>query len=691
MPRIPDYDVAGTTVPRTQTPRSVDRSSEIRSQGLGELVGAVAGVAQQAEDHDDKLSYAAARGAILKADSDAREAFRNDSDPYTFEARYRENLRKAKEGAAKGIRGRRSRALFEADIDADIERGALAVKEIARGKITDQGRATLQSTIEGGLRTALDSKDDASAVASIQNTNTAIQAAQDSGFIDPVAAEKLRSGFRQDIAEGRLTIAPLDKRIEMLSNPKGTVAEILQPDRRASLLDRAREEKRVLDARVQAEQDRREAKAERAVFQLEQQIASGIPITPELSKRWSSAVKGTSFEVEFNQVQKSEAQVQETLRKPIGEQVNYIQERETTLKRDGGSVRDVANFNRLKRAVEENVAQLQRDPLLYLQNRNGEQFEPLDFNALVNGDPYQESLIDDRVSALSAARGRVGAALPVRPLLPQEAQELTTVLQSSSPKDQAKLFASMYKGFRDPKAYQGAMQQIAPDAPVKAMAGMLAGKQAELVTNDRWFGPDEKLSSVSVAQTMLEGEAILNATNADKKQDGTPKVGLYLPETSSLQAEFTEAVGDAFRGREGAAQLAFQAAKSYYVGRAAQTGRIAAGKDDIDPKLMREAVTATLGSVSDYNGAGKVLAPWGMDEGTFEDRAESAFRMRARELGIPKDRIDELAGDIGLQNAGESRYRVTVGNNYLTDSLGTPIVINLDDLPEAYVTPEFLR
>lgn len=689
MARIPDYDVVGTNVARINTPRFQDRSRQIASEGQRALVGAVGGVLQQAAEHDDKLSYAAARGTILKADADARETLRNDADPYTYENRYRENLRKAKEGAAKQIRGRNSRALFEADIDADIERGAGQIREIARGKIADNGRATLQSTIESSLQTALDAQDEGSSIASIQTANTSIQAAQDSGYIDAVTGERLRSGFRNDYAEGKVSIQPLDKRIDMLSKPKGTVAEAIRADRRNQLLERARDEKRILEARAQAQEDRREAKAERALGQLEQQIASGVPISDELAKRWSGAVKGTSIEAEFNLVQKSEAQVQQMLRKPINEQVGYIQEREAALLKDGGSVKDVANLNRLKSAVQRNVTQLQTDPLLYLQARTDEEFAPLDLNDLESYDT--QNSIADRVVALRAAQKSLGAGVPLKPLLPQEAQQFTAVLRSSTPQKQTELLSQLSETFRDPKAYQGAMQQIAPDAPVLALAGMLASKETTVTTERNLFSKNVTVSGRKVAQTLLEGDAILNAPATDKKQDGTPKLGLYLPETSLLQDQFKRTVGDAFRGREGAAQLAFQAVKSYYVGKAAQTGRIAASKDDVDTKLVRESVTAVLGSVNDFNGAGKVLAPWGMDESTFEDRAETAFRIQAAERGIPAERIKDLAGDIGLQNAGESRYRVTLGNSFLTDSLGTPLVIDLDDLPEAYVTPKVFR
>ncbi len=448
-------------------------------------------------------------------------------------------------------------------------------------------------------------------------------------------------------------------------------------------------ERRRAAEQAQRDADRREAKAERTLAEVDRQIASGIPATPEMWKRWADTTAGTSFEGEYKGRLADERAVQDLLGKPIDEQIRYIQDKESALATGGGSLRELANVNRLKGAVQQNLALLQQNPLLFDERRSGASFTPLDLNNLGSFDSVNQ--IRDRADALKSLQSRYGASVPLKPLLPQEAQQITGVLQSVTPQRQAEILSGLYEGLQDPKVFQGAMQQIAPDAPVKALAGILAGKETEVVTKRRFFGANETQTAQNVARTLLEGDAILNASPSDKKQDGNPKVGLYLPETSLLQLEFTDLVGDAFRGREGAAQLAFQAVKSYYVGKAAQTGRIAASKEDVDTSLVRESVTAVLGAVSDYNGAGKVLAPWGMDQSTFEDRAESAFRLEATRRGIPKGRIEDLNGDIGLQNAGDNRYRVTIGKNFLTDSLGDPIVINLDDLPEAYVTPKVLR
>jgi hypothetical protein len=421
---------------------------------------------------------------------------------------------------------------------------------------------------------------------------------------------------------------------------------------------------------------RREARAERTIGAIDRQIASGIPATPEMWRDWESQVKGTPLAAEFQARLADEREVQDLLGKPVQDQLAFIQQKETALAQ-GGTLTQAANLNRLKAVVSQNLQLLSQSPLIFNERRTGTPTEPLSLDLLASGDGGTTLQLRDRVEELRSMQKQLGAAVPLKPLLPQEAQQLTSTLQAVPPARQAELLDGLAVSFADPEAFRAAMQQIAPDAPVTALAGLLAGKAEEITTKRRLFGPNTTVSGKKVAQTLLEGQAILAPNSTEKAQDGRPKVALYLPEQNLLQQEFTDLVGDAFRGRPGAADIAFQAAMSYYVGRAAQTGRIASSKEDVDTALVSEAVTAVLGSVSDYNGAGKVLAPWGMDEDRFEDLADQAFRRTAADRGLPAERIDDLAGDIGLQNAGEGRYRVTIGNNYLTDSLGTPLVLEL--------------
>jgi hypothetical protein len=433
-----------------------------------------------------------------------------------------------------------------------------------------------------------------------------------------------------------------------------------------------------IENRTQHEADKRDARAERALFQIDQQIASGVPATADMWANWSTAVKGTPAEAEFKQRLGDEQEVQGVLRQPIGDQVKFVQDKEAALLKDGGSMRERANVVRLRSAVQANVTQLQTNPLLFNANRNGQDIAPLDFNALDS--PQTAAQMQDRIATLRAMQKQYGP-IPVKPLLPQEAQQLTAALNDATPKEQASIFGELQAAISDPGAYRSAMQQIAPDAPVKAMAGMLTAKQAELTTGTHWFRPDDTIGSQDVAATMLQGEQLLHPTKTQAGENGKPKTGLYLPETKTLQNEFQGKIGVAFAGRPQAAEIAFQAVQAYYVGKAAQTGRLASGSSDIDSALVEESINATLGGVTDYNGRGEVLMPWGMTQDTFDDRAQASINQQIKQHGFT-GRTAEALADSGLRNAGDGTYYLMQGRNFALDEAGQPIVIDINQAPE---------
>jgi hypothetical protein len=216
------------------------------------------------------------------------------------------------------------------------------------------------------------------------------------------------------------------------------------------------------------------------------------------------------------------------------------------------------------------------------------------------------------------------------------------------------------------------MQQIAPDRPVIALAGLISGMQRDLTTATHWFDPDESVASRDVAATLIHGDRILNPGKADKTQDGAPQKKLFLPDDKLLQDRFSKVVGTAFARRDDAAEKAYQAVKAYYVGRASEKGLIAQNAQDIDVATVREAVKATLGNVVDFNGNGHVLAPWGMTGHDFEDHAERVLAQQAKALGI------ENVSAFGLRNAGaDGVYAVMLGNKDLLDDNDNPITISL--------------
>lgn len=251
MPRIPDYDVVGTSVARANTPRFADRSRQIEAEGQQALLGAVGNVVQDISEHDDKMRYAAARSTLLQAQMGIRKELEADNDYETFEQRYRDRIGKAQAEAAKNIRGRRSRALFETDAQIDLERGAEQIRGAARAKEVNQGIALLNGTLETNRSAALESKDEAERIALLQSSNDLIQGAFDKGYISAEQAREVRTKFTTNYAEAFVGIQEPKKRIEMLLDPDSNFSKYIAPDRRKALLEAAKRENN--DVRVRAE------------------------------------------------------------------------------------------------------------------------------------------------------------------------------------------------------------------------------------------------------------------------------------------------------------------------------------------------------------------------------------------------------------------------------------------------------
>ncbi len=491
--------------------------------------------------------------------------------------------------------------------------------------------------------------------------------------------------------ENSNNMAELKKLEHDLTARDGLYAEKLDADKRNVLLRAVHADQDRLIARAEAAEHRRGSRAAIVLNEIDRQIATGVPAKAEQWTAWASQVKGSEFEQDFRDRVADETAVQEVLRRPVAEQLKFVQDREAKLTAEGGSVRDVANLSRMKAAVQKNVTLLQTAPLLFNANRSGENPDPIDFSTA--GDPAGNAAISEklrqRTIAIGGMRAQYGAQVPLRPLLPQEAQQLGSALEAASPKQAADMFVTLRAATGDDKTFRGMMAQIAPDSPVRAVAGILASKQRGLTLERNWFSDDLVANARDAAATILAGDAILNKSKAAKKTDGKADAGLFMPGDTELQAKFADAVGDAFTDRPGAADVAWQAVRAYYAGKAAQTGRIAQSPQDVDGKLVREAVKATLGNSVDYNGRGTVFAPWGMSEDQFDDAVGTQLAAEAKRRGVMTKparnaparplSLEEQFGELGLRQKSDGTYIVTSGRGVLTGADGGPLTITVGE------------
>lgn len=243
MPRIPDYNAAGTTVPRTATPRfPADRSERIVAEGREALVGAVGAAVERAVDHDDKLRYASARGALLREQIAARKELEGDANYQTYESRFVERTAKARTAAAANIRGARSRELFEIDAQADIDRGLEQIRGLARAREVDEGIATMNNDLESNRTAALESSDPIERGALVKASLDSIDGTFKKGFIKEAEAGALRDKFKSNYGEAFVGIQTPAERIKLLEKPDDNVAKFIAPDRRKVLLEAAKKD-----------------------------------------------------------------------------------------------------------------------------------------------------------------------------------------------------------------------------------------------------------------------------------------------------------------------------------------------------------------------------------------------------------------------------------------------------------------
>lgn len=326
-------------------------------------------------------------------------------------------------------------------------------------------------------------------------------------------------------------------------------------------------------------------------------------------------------------------------------------------------------YNMVTQAADTVLKARNADPMAYAVQNHIANAAPLPFS-----DPAQfGQALAQRAGVAKTMQDTY--ATPYSLLTQAEASTLTQGFQKMSTQQKLGYLNTIRTSIPDPKAYRSILQQIAPDSPVTAVAGNILGKQGE-ITVGHWFKPDEHYVPQDVSALMLEGEALINPTKAAGKEDGRGK-SFPMPKEQDLRTAFNNAVGKAFAGDPTSADYAYQAVKAYYAGKASRIGDVSGEKND---DVLQQAVKAVLGGVTNFNGKGEVLRPWGMPEDTFKDAAKIAFDNAMQAAGMQDSPANKF-GIYGLQSAGGDRYLLRAGTGYLLDKQGNPITLDLSQDP----------
>src|SRR5688572_10431738 len=203
MPRIPDATALGErNIPSGRAPAVGSDAAQIAYASLGQTAERIGQTVNAFVGRQEQLQYAKARSELLTADATIRRELETDNDWATYDERYRERLGKAREKVTQTLTSRTDRALFEQETALDIERGSTSIRDMARRKEVDVGRADLDTILQNNRTTALEAKDENLRSSLISSTQDAILGARGKGYLSAQEAVDLRQRWIADYAEG---------------------------------------------------------------------------------------------------------------------------------------------------------------------------------------------------------------------------------------------------------------------------------------------------------------------------------------------------------------------------------------------------------------------------------------------------------------------------------------------------------
>lgn len=405
-----------------------------------------------------------------------------------------------------------------------------------------------------------------------------------------------------------------------LTAEDGFYAKKLDPEKRNQLLNTVTGRIFQVQEQQQRQADMRELQGMRVLDQMDKQSASGLPPTPADQQRWKAALAGTSMAPEYNSRIEQMNEVQTLLRRPIGEQVRYLEQKRQQMAASGASVTDQANVNRLQTAVDQNVKMLKEQPLAFNALRTGEDVPPLDLAGITTPEGQQQigAQLAQRFDTVNALRKQYGTEVARNPWRPEEAAMLKAFVAQADDGAKLQLLGALAAAAPSGSDYAAALTPIAADDPATMLAGMAQFRGLK--------GAD----GTDVPKVLLAGSKVL----ADKS---TP-----MPSENELRAAFDDQVGGSITSGTPQREQAYTAFKSIYAGLAGPRGVRHEGTNPMpDDDLLEEAVQLSTGGIGERAGA-KVVKPYGMADDAFDTVVDGQLEGLSQRSGFPLGQLEDM-------------------------------------------------
>lgn len=549
--------------------------------------------------------------------------------------------------------------LVRASLVDDVGRSQRELRKVVQAKDKQDIHAGIGSYMEQMQRYA--GRGEAQRQEAMQNVDAFLQAAGPQAGMKPDAIAKAVQGFKEGV-----TFNWLDRAVTQAQNSGKALAQIakdigedkfpeLDPQKRNFLEAKIQRNQQHLMAKAEVAERRNLSNLERMEKRLSRYVENGMDIPATEMEQFQKASKGTVFEGSAQMIVAEQKAVSEMLRLSPAQMAAKIRDVEASYGKTP-SLEQVSHLNKLRRFADNTIKQLNESPLDYAVARDGAVVQPLD---LTQPGTWADNLAA-RTGVLKEQAQRTGAA--PKGLFPQEAKALASMLHDARPDQQREILGAISKGFGDMGVFKATMQQIMPDNPVVANAGIFAARGLETM-RDRF-----------TADLILRGNALLRQ---DTKTDGKPHAGklVPMPKEEELHRAFASYEGDAYAGKEQARNVAFQTAKAIYAAKASEEGDYSG---NIVSKRWQDSMRLATGNIESYRGR-NIVMPYGMDYSAFKDGLSARAAAVVASGKVSKDiTLNDLRG-MPLENAGDGRYVFRVGDGYLAGKDGRPVVIDFNE------------
>jgi len=484
--------------------------------------------------------------------------------------------------------------------------------------------------------------------------------------MDPTAITKAKQEFRE-----RVTFTDIDRRITAAQTNGKALSTLARELAGPEYADLAPERRNFLESKIQQKQQHLahmgEVSERRRMTNLGIQerrlswyVENGRDIPQAEFDAFVKAARGTPYDGAAQMIIAEQKAVADLQRLSPAEQVAKVKELEKTYG-PTPSKEQITHLEKVRRFTERSVKLLNDSPLDYAVARDGAKVEPLNIT-----DPASwAGNLANRTAVLTEQAKRTGVA--PKGLFPQEVAALTQMMREAPVAQRSQILTALRQGFGDDRIYRATMQQIAPDDPVTAVAGVAAGRGLESA-RDR-----------ALADVILRGQ---QALRPNKKEDGSPGKGglLPMPKDDLLLREFESYARDAFAGHEQARNAYLQTARAIYAAKAVEAGDFTG---NLDSSRWREAMQLATGGIEKVNGK-RVVLPWGHTKAQFEDGLDARVK-RVVDAGVLADGMSAATlRSLPLEVAADGKYVFRAGDGIVVGKDRRPIVIDFNE-PLPYV------